>query len=201
MENWRKYIAESVGFGQGRPPSGEFYKKQVIELEETEQINEYAQLLAMIPEILQAVEFVKDTIPEEQKEEVKDAVKSGDIKAFVRDNPDLVAQFSPAGFVLGPVAGPLGAILLSKTLEDEETGKGSVEASLERYKDRIGGIIDYFSGGETEEQQELSDEDIEKIKQDLEVGTEDKTEPASTGGEPGADIETELHEDEEHFMV
>lgn len=36
MESWRRYIAESTGFGEGMPPADTIYKKQVVQLEEEE---------------------------------------------------------------------------------------------------------------------------------------------------------------------
>ena len=34
LENWRKYLNEERGFGEGEPPEGEWYKKQVIVVED-----------------------------------------------------------------------------------------------------------------------------------------------------------------------
>jgi hypothetical protein len=48
MENWRKYIKES-GFGEGTPPKGELYKKQVKYLEEEVQGNPKVIFMAGAP--------------------------------------------------------------------------------------------------------------------------------------------------------
>ena len=35
LENWRKFLKEDQGFGEGEPPDGEWYKKQTIIAEAT----------------------------------------------------------------------------------------------------------------------------------------------------------------------
>ena len=34
LENWRKFVKEERGFGEGEPPDGEWYKKQTIVVED-----------------------------------------------------------------------------------------------------------------------------------------------------------------------
>ena len=71
MESWRRYLNES-GFGEGQPPDGEFYKKQVKYLEEDNQSKPKVIFMSGAPGVGKGYIRQKlglDTSPEFQHEE------------------------------------------------------------------------------------------------------------------------------------
>jgi len=120
---------------------------------------------------LDAVRLSLETIPADQKKEIKAQADEGNWKDIVRDNPDLVGGY--ISLTTGPVIGNIFAVLLSKMLEDEKTKKGSFESSLERYKGRAKATIDLIKkevgfvkiksmmfGEEDEEDEEDEEEEL-----------------------------------------
>jgi len=104
-----------------------------------------------------ALQQALDLVPEDQKEELKQDAKSGDYKAVLRKNPNLVGGAVSAA--IGPIAGNALSTLVAKMLEDEETGEGSFEHSKEIYLKHAKELASFGFADIGEEEKEIEYEE------------------------------------------
>ena len=129
MENWRK-------------------------LEEKQLLNE--NLLAIGKALFDLAAIVSKVIPPEERAEVIEDFKKGDVKAFIRKHPNVLSMT-----ILGPFAP-----ILAKLLEDEETGEGSFTYQANKYADMVKHVLSLgmLSDDLSETEKELKDA-AEELKQ------------------------------------
>ena len=129
MENWRK-------------------------LKEKQLLNE--NLLAIGKALFDIVKIIYKVIPSEEREEVIEDFKNGDVETFIRKHPGVLSMT-----ILGP-----WAPILAKLLEDE-SGEGSFTYQASKYADMVKHVLSLGLLGDdpSETEKELKDA-ADQLKQE-----------------------------------
>jgi len=127
LENWRKYLKEEVGFGQGTPPEGEWYKKQTIIVEEAPKITKL-RIFDFDETIAYTDSSVRVATPEGEKLEFDNQedwddflLRSGDVEELEKEGYQF--DFSDYSRVNNPEENEMITNIISNIIEANKKNK------------------------------------------------------------------------------